>query len=246
MREPFPGGVRVKCPSCEKEVYPVISDEGSACPNCGASLAGPAGVETTQVGWERQAPAARSGSEPAAQAGAESPPAEPVLGLVVIYSETADAGDGAPNSRHGRLYPLRRGDVLLVGKPPASPEVLRSDGKAVSPVACHLFPFTPEFAHISRRHLTLEMEANGVTILTDYSTNGVTLLKVGRYARRPREETSQVHRLQGDETVVLGVDLAGQRDPVVLEQARRYQLMVLRPEGGAAKAKAAGVEATRT
>jgi len=80
---------------------------------------------------------------------------------------------------------------------------------------------------ISRRHLTIEME-DEVTLLTDYSTNGIYLRRAGRYSRRSPDQTSQQHRLEGDETVVLGLDLSA-NDPAALAQAGRHQLLIVRP-----------------
>jgi hypothetical protein len=257
-------GGRVKCPNCEAPIpAPPRSgisgkesekrgseDHGSedrasenrgsseaitACPQCGFPIPPEDVPEPTLVGFGPK----RSRGDTTVRPGAAAPDTasgkapDPVLGFIVTYSETAPGEDGQ-DSRFGRIYPMRVGQVLFVGKAPAPAQVRRADGAMIAPVASHLFPRS--FGYISKHHLTVEMEPDGPTILTDTSSNGLYFMKTQQYVRRsPGDSTPQVHRVVGDETLVLALNLPELRDdPEALAQSERVQLRILRPTRSAA------------
>ncbi len=163
-------------------------------------------------------------------------PADPtaLLGFIVMYADCSDTPPGAPDARYGRVFPMRADDVLFLGKAPAPAEVVGRDGRKVAPTQAHLFPFKDEFGHISRRHLVVQMEPGGKTGITDLSTNGLYLVKKAQHLRRGKGQDHTYHTVQGDETVVLGVDLGTASDKAAQEKSigYRFQIVAL-PRGGA-------------
>ncbi len=211
----------MKCSACGAELAP----DSARCPRCGAGVSpgsGPgdpyAETESTHIFGPG---AARSGKKiPDSQ-----PPtaaSDPVLGVVVAYTDVAEPSSSR-DPHHGRVYPLRQGDVLFVGRPPAPPEVFRSDGTQVRPAFCHLFP--KEFAHISRRHMTVEMDPAGGVLLTDLSLNGIFLIPEQRHLQKDPEQAFQKHHLDKGTTLLVGLDAASAREP----GASRFQLQIVMP-----------------
>jgi hypothetical protein len=220
----------VNCPKCGADLSSLTPAESPTCPQCGTPISGGAiNAETRPAGRRAEGGNQADSSPEGGEAGAAA--SEPIVGVVVTYSEVAEGSGNAEQARLGQVYPLRAGQVLFIGKPPAPAEVLRADGTNVAPAATHLFPFTPDFAHISRRHLIIEADSAGVVLVTDYSTNGIFLLRSGTFLQRRPEQPSLVHRLETDETIVLGLDLSDHKgDPATLERVSRYQIRLLRPE----------------
>ncbi len=170
---------------------------------------------------EREAPAPPSGDRP-------------VLGVVVIYSEAHEEAAADPDPRLGTVYPLRAGEVLLVGRPrqPRLEEVLRHDGTSIAPAHRHHFPHGEMYRYISRPHLTIEMDPRGGTILTDFSRYGVYLAGAGSWLRREDPDgTPPSHRVDGDETVVLMDGLGEPGDPALADRRSRYRLRIVRRPG---------------
>jgi hypothetical protein len=163
-------------------------------------------------------------TQTAVPAGAGDEPG--ILGFVVLYSDSAEAPVAESDSRLGRAVPLRAGDVFFLGKSPLPTEVPASEGRKAAPTQHHLFPFTEEYAHISRRHLVVEMMRGGRTVLTDLSTNGIYLMKAAKHLRRSRDEAFQTHTLEGEEMVALGIDLAA-ADEAERERAARYRIQIV-------------------
>ncbi len=223
--EPDPGA-RVSCPTCQNGLSPGLA----ACPDCGAPNPLFDAVGSTQTG---DGPTFRLpgqvASRPPAGAAADRP-----LGFVVVYAESSEAAGTGPATSLGRAWPLKAGEVFFAGK--VLKDATRADGGVVKPAAWHLFPFTEDYAHISRHHLTVEFEANGNIRLCDTSANGTWLTRGGVHLRRGRDE-SRVHTLAGDEALVLGVDLGANPDARAREKASRYTLQLIRAGrslGGAA------------
>lgn len=151
----------------------------------------------------------------------------PVLGSVAVYSvATDDRVSDEARSEHGRLYLLREGDLLFVGKPPA-PRQLDVGGGARRVAFAHLFPFSREYGFVSRKHLLIEMKPEGVTLLYDFSTNGIYLTAQREHRRRPPDEPVQITKLDGPDLVVLGLDLSRQRDREARVSASRHRLEIL-------------------
>ncbi|MFN0151287.1 MAG: FHA domain-containing protein [bacterium] len=153
---------------------------------------------------------------------AESRPSDPILGLVVLFAESSDSGGRYP-SECGRVHALRKGDVFFAGKS-APTEVERSDGSKTQPASVHLFPLTSDYAHISRRHVTVEFIAPGQASVRDHSTNGTTLVVAKQHLKKTERMVS------GTETIVLGEDISGGATAADLERTSRYQLTLLVPE----------------
>ena len=151
----------------------------------------------------------------------------PLLGCVVLYSvATDDRSAGEPRSEHGRLYLLREGDLLFIGKPPAPRQV--ELGEQMRRVGfSHLFPFSREYGFVSRRHLVIEMEPGGRTLLHDFSTNGIYVTSSGEHRRRSADESSKLTTLGGPDVIVLGLDLSRQRGADAEDSASRHRLEVL-------------------
>lgn len=242
----------MQCPNCKAQVLlpgrPAASPRGGpeelACPECGAALLREDENEITRVGRRSE----ESGPPRSVEDTLTGPPSRkkkpaPVLGLVIVYSEPGK--EEGEDTRWGKIYPLRAGELLFVGRSEIPVEALRFDGTTVAPTYGHLFP--SKFTHISRRHLTLEMEANGPTLLTDTSGNGFYLLKAKRYGAGRGSAPFKVHRLEGDETIVLGMDMAeGQGGAALQEQAARLQLRIVRPEGAGRAQGVPGPQGTRS
>jgi hypothetical protein len=166
-----------------------------------------------------------------------SPLAKPgILGFLVLYSESADLVGSVPSGTLGRVVPLRKGDLFFVGKAPVPQEVPLDGSRKVIPTAWHLFPFTEDFAHISRRHLVIEMDSPGKATLVDLSTNGIYLVGEGRHLRRGRGESTRIHTLAGRESVVLGVDLGASTSGEARERALRYQIQIVPVDASAGPA----------
>lgn len=151
----------------------------------------------------------------------------PVLGVVIVYSETHEPEAADPDPRLGRVYPLREGEILFVGRPPAPPSVSRQDGEAGPPTHCHLFPHDELYGYISRRHLTIEMDQQGGIILTDYSRHGIYLAKANTWHRRsdPLGPPAS-HRVSDDETVILMDGLGEPTNRDYTERRSRYCLEI--------------------
>jgi len=164
-------------------------------------------------------------------AAAQNAPADPVLGLLVLFAESSDPGGRFP-SECGRVHALRRGEVFFAGKS-APTEVERSDGSKTQPASVHLFPLTNDYAHISRRHVTVEFVAPGKASVRDHSTNGTTLVSAKQHLKKSE------HLVSGPEIIVLGEDLSGGATPADLERTSRYQISLLVPQNaGGEKADA--------
>ncbi len=152
---------------------------------------------------------------------AESRPADPVLGLLVLFAESSDS-TGRYASECGRVHALRKGEVFFAGKS-APTEVERSDGSKTQPASVHLFPLTNDYAHISRRHVTVEFVAPGQASIRDHSTNGTTLVACKHHLKKTERVVS------GAEIIVMGEDLSGGATPADLERTSRYQIALLMP-----------------
>lgn len=152
----------------------------------------------------------------------------PILGVVVIYSETHESNDTELDPRLGCVYPLREGEILLVGRYPAPAEVLHRNGESGPPTHCHLFPHGGLYGYISRRHLTVEMDPLRGTILTDYSRHGLYLKKAGKWHRlKDPSGPPDSHRVAGEETVILMDDLGEPTDRDLADRRSRYLLHIL-------------------
>ncbi|MFC1572792.1 hypothetical protein ACFL6M_04255 [Candidatus Eisenbacteria bacterium] len=153
----------------------------------------------------------------------------PILGVVVVYSETHEADPTQPDSRLGRVYPLKDGEILFVGRHPAPREVLLRNGGSAAPTYTHIFPSGGLYGYISGRHLTVEMDPLGGTILTDHSRYGVYLEKAKKWHRRKKtSDPPESHRVSGEETVTLMDDLGEPTDRDLADRRSRYQLHILR------------------
>lgn len=164
---------------------------------------------------------------------AQSAPADPVLGLIVLFAESSDPG-GRYAPECGRVHALRKGEVFFAGKS-APTEVERSDGSKTQPASVHLFPLTNEFAHISRRHVTIEFIAPGQASVRDHSTNGTSLVTAKHHLKKTEKVVS------GTEIIVLGEDLSAGATPADLERTSRFQITLLMPGWpGGEKAESGG------
>ncbi len=180
-------------------------------------------VETTQV---RPPAATREDSSVHAP---EPEGTGPILGVVITYSDTHELDQRELDPRLGCVYPLREGEILFVGRHPAPEEVLRRDGESVPPTHCHLFPHGGLYGYISRRHLTVEMDPLGGTILTDYSRYGIYLENAGKWHRRKDPAgPPESHRVTGEETVILMDDLGEPTSRDLAERRSHYRFHVLR------------------
>jgi hypothetical protein len=179
-------------------------------------------VEATHVRPAAPAPGKPATKFPVAESG------DRVLGVVVVYSETHASAAGDVDPRLGRVYPLKAGEILLVGRHPPPAEVLGWDGESRPPTYCHLFPHGGIYQYISRRHLTVEMDPLGGAILTDTSLHGIYLQKAGKWhRRRDRTDPPESHRIMGPEVVILGDDLGKHTDQDLADRRSRYCLHVL-------------------
>lgn len=189
------------------------------------------GIESTQVRPTPTAP------RPAEEQTAPVDRTRPLLGLVIIYSETHEMRPAKLDSRLGRVYPLRDGDVLFLGRHPAPPEVLRRNGSLSPPTFCHLFPHGEPYGYISRRHLTVEMDGLGGAVLTDHSRYGLYLEKAARMHRRTDPAgPPETHRVDGEETVTLMDDLGDPTDRDLDDRRSQYRLRILPAPGSATRA----------
>ena len=153
----------------------------------------------------------------------------PILGVVVVYSEIHESDATEVDSRLGLVYPLREGEILFVGRYPAPSEVLRRDGRTGAPTYRHHFPTGGLHGYISRRHLTVEMDPLGGTILTDYSRYGIYLEKARKWHRR-RDPSGppESHRVIDEERVILMDDLGEPTNRDLADRRSRYRLHILR------------------
>lgn len=182
------------------------------------------GPETTQT----RPPASISSG--AAEGTPEREGSGPILGVVVVYSEVHESDTGEVDSRLGLVYPLRKGEILFVGRYAAPSDVLKSDGGSGPPTYHHHFPSGGLYSYVSRRHLTVEMDPLGGTILTDYSRYGIYLEKARK--RHRRDDPSgppESHRVNGEETVILMDDLGETTNRDLADRRSHYRLHILRP-----------------
>jgi len=179
-------------------------------------------VEATQIGP----------TSPLAQEFTPPPVSEEtgsILGIVVVFSETHESDTTEPDSRLGRVYPLRDGEILSIGRPQAQAEVTLRTGEIKAPTHCHLFPHRKDrYGYISRHHLTIEVDQLGGTILTDYSLHGIYLenAKV-LHRRKDPKGPPESHRVTGNETVILGDRLGEPTDQKFDEQRSLYRLQIM-------------------
>jgi len=191
-------------------------------------------VESTQIRTSVSLPKA---ADPQAPIPADPPDKRPVLGLVVVYSETHESDPGELDSRLGRVYPLRQGEILFVGRFPAPTGLLRLDGTMAAPTHCHLFPSGGIYGYISRRHLTVEIDPLGDSIITDYSRYGLYLEHANQvYRRKDAAIPSESHRVSGEEIIVLMDDLGKPGDADLADRRSHYRLHLI------PTAKRAGVD----
>lgn len=212
----------MSCPTCQGGLSP----NQKSCPDCHAPNAhyDPLGsTHTPSTGGDN------TFNIPKPMVGAPAAAADRPIGYVVVYAEGSEAAGGGVPPTLGRVYPLKAGELFFAGK--VLKDSMRADGHAVKPTGWHLFPFTEDYAHISRHHLTVEFETNGQVRLTDTSANGTWLMRAGLHLRKGRDE-SRVHTLATDESVVLGVDLGSAADPRAREKAARYTLQIVRAARG--------------
>lgn len=189
----------------------------------------------------------RVGSSPAApDSVTEQPPVSavesPVLGIVVVYSETHESDNSALDPRLGRIYPLREGEVLFVGRPPAPAEVLLRSGESTAPTHSHLFPHGEPYGYVSRRHLTIELDPLGGAVVTDHSRYGIYLERAARVHRREDPNgPPESHHVDGQECVILMDDLGEPTDRDLVDRRSHYRLQILpsarTAAGGAATEK---------
>jgi len=156
---------------------------------------------------------------------------DPVVGFLVFYSEMAEPPTGQPDPRLGRVYPMRESDVFFVGKA-STDEVPVEEGRMQAPTACHLFPGSSDFAHISRKHAVLRMDRTGKIRVTDLSTNGLYFVRAKRRAHRTTGSGPEFHELTAPETIVFGLDENAFKDPRWHEKADRFQVEIV-PVGAA-------------
>ncbi len=181
------------------------------------------GLDLTQVSPSVSAPKDSSKRPPAQKNMA------PILGVVVIYSETHELGPTELDPRLGRVYPLREGELLFVGRRPGPAEILFRNGESGPPTHCHFFPHGGLYSYISRRHLTVEMDPLGGTILTDYSRHGFYLNKAEKlYRLKNPSDPPESHRVTGDETVILMDELGEPTKQDLADRRSHYCLHVLR------------------
>jgi hypothetical protein len=159
-----------------------------------------------------------------------TPPAvdpDPIVGFLACYSDVAERAPGEGDSRLGRVYAVRESDVFFVGKPPLPDEVGIEAGEVRPPTGHHLYPPTPDYAHISRRHLVLRMLRDGTVRVVDHSTNGLHFVNANRHARREKGAGPEVHTLKAPETIVLGLDQASFADANWPAKAARFQIEII-------------------
>ena len=164
-----------------------------------------------------------AGAETERAAASASPKraSEPVLGVVVVFAESSGPEESIP-AELGRAIPLRKGEVFFAGKAVPT-DIETSDGAKTAPAAVHLFPLTDEYAHISRRHLTIEFVGPHQASVRDLSTNGSTLVRSKLFLKKG------AHVVSHEEDIVLGEDLAASTNPADMERASRYQIRLLMP-----------------
>jgi hypothetical protein len=211
----------LSCPTCARGLSPELPQ----CPACGAPNSGFDDSGSTRPDWVVPGDVTIQTSTP--MAGRPD-----ILGFVVLYSESADLVGSVPSGSLGRVVPLRKGDLFFVGKAPVPQEVPLDGNRKAVPTGWHLFPFTEDFAHISRRHLVIEMDKPGSTSLVDLSTNGIYLVGEGRHLRRGKGESTRVHVVAGRESIVLGVDLGASTAGEARERALRYQIQIVPVDQG--------------
>ena len=173
-----------------------------------------------------------------------------IVGVAVIYAESFFRRKSEPASELGVVYRLHEGDLLFIGKHPAPTEVVLGNGRRSKVVASHLFPFHPVgrsdlgrgYTYISGQHMTLEMGANGVTVVRDFSRNGVYLRDQQRHLSIKEQNTEEIELVfegirgvrkqaisqafTGSETIVLGINLA-EASPESKELAEQQQIQVI-------------------
>ncbi len=155
-----------------------------------------------------------------------APAVPPVLGVVVIYSETHESA-AENDTRLGCVYPLREGEVLAVGRTPVPKNVTRSDGDTVAPTHRHVFPHGEPFRCVSRLHVTIELQPGGKAILADHSRYGIYLENAETWHRLPATEKTAVHTITEPEHVVL-MDLEGKpARPDLADRRSHYRLSIL-------------------
>jgi hypothetical protein len=226
----------LSCPTCARGLSPELPQ----CPSCGAPNPGFEDSGSTRPDWVVPDTATVQTSTPLASAPSD------ILGFVVVYSESADLAGSVPSGTLGRVIPLRKGDLFFVGKAPVPQEVPLDGNRKAVPTGWHLFPFTEDFAHISRRHLVIEMDRPGSTTLVDLSTNGIYLLGEGRHHRRGKGESTRVHNVTGRESVVLGMDLGASTAGEARERALRYKIQIVPVDSEGTGAVAGAAEAGTT
>jgi hypothetical protein len=215
------------------------------CPVCGDSSPGLSPAAGGGAG--RPAPAAavtqpvdRTAAFTTPPAGATVRPAavpavdpDPIVGFLACYSDVAERAPGDGDPRLGRVYALRESDVFFVGKPPLPDEVGIEAGESRPPTGHHVYPPTPDYAHISRRHLVVRMLRDGTVRIIDHSTNGLYFVEANRHVRREKGAGPEVHTLKAPETIVLGLDQASFGEPRWQEKAARFQIEIVPvPAGG--------------
>lgn len=185
--------------------------------------------ESTQMRPPEPRPAAAAAAAAAAAPEALRPESNQVLGVIIVYSEVHEASGTSLDPRMGQVYPMRDGDILFLGRSPAPSELMRKDGSSVPPTYSHLFPTGGLYGYISRRHLTIEMDSLGGTILTDYSRYGLYIEKAGKtYRRQDASVPYESHRVTGDETVVLMDELGAPGDADFADRRSHYRFQILR------------------
>jgi hypothetical protein len=179
-------------------------------------------VEFTQVGPVTPTPKISAKPAPAPD------DTKPILGVVVIYSETHELNVAERDSKLGRVYPLREGEILLVGRHHSQPEVLLRNGEKSAPTHCHFFPHGGIYGFVSRTHLTVEMDPLGGTIVTDYSRHGIYLNKAKKSHLLKNHPTPESHSVTGDETIILMDSLGEPTDQDLADQRSYYTLDIVR------------------
>lgn len=187
-----------------------------------------------------------SGSDPVI----DHPVPPSILGVAVVYAESFFAKKSEPSTELGAVYRLHKGDLLFIGKHPPPKEVVLGNGRRSRITACHLFPFHPVgqsdlgrgYAYISGQHMTLEMGPDGVTVVRDFSRNGVYLRGQQRHLSTKGQDAEEIELIfegtggvrkpmvsqsfTGPETIVLGINLS-EASPESKQLAEQQQIVVI-------------------
>ena len=146
----------------------------------------------------------------------------------MVYSETNELDVAERDLKLGRVYPLREGEILLVGRHHTQPKVVLRNGEKSALTHCHFFPHGGIYGFVSRTQLTVEMDPVEGTIVTDYSRHRIFLNKTKKSHLLENHPTPESHSVAGDETIVLMDSLGEPLDPDLADQRSYYTLEIVR------------------